>query len=291
MSIKDHALLVALSVNKPQLTAKDAKATHDAEAANNASGAGAYRKDLYPKALIAPILAVESAARAYIESTTYPWNRGEHLLPTARFMTFTERIGKFQIEFDQAVTAFLNNWTQVLSQAQQRQGSLFDPNAYPDVSDLRSDFRFRVNYRPVTDQGDFRVKMQEDELEMVRAAAAEQVQESINELLQAPLQRIREVVARLHEVTGKPDRQVQTANGLDIRPPIFRDSVVENICEEIALLHDFADLLPDSHLAVAKAVADALPHPQKLRDDPDARRATRDTMGDLLRQIDGMLGV
>ena len=79
MSIKDHALLVSLTVSKPQMTAKDGKATRDAEDANNASGAGHYRKDLYPKSLVAPIIAMEAAARAYIASQTYMWSRGEYL--------------------------------------------------------------------------------------------------------------------------------------------------------------------------------------------------------------------
>jgi hypothetical protein len=290
MSIKDHALLVSLNVGKPQLTAKDAKATFDAELANNASGAGQYRKDLYPKSLVAPILAVESAARAYIENTTYPWNRGENLLPVTRFMEFTDRIGKYQIEFDQAVTAFLNNWTGVMAQAQTQQGDLFDVSTYPDVSDLRSDFRFRIAYRPVTDAGDFRVQLQEDDLNTVRAAVEEQVRESTNEMLRAPLERLRSVVARLHEVAGKTDRVVDGAKGVQVKAPIFRDSVVENISEEIALLHDFADMLPDTHVALAKQVADALPHPQQLRDDPTKRAETRASMGDLLAQINGMLG-
>ena len=86
MSIKNHALLVSLSVSKPQMTKKDDKATRDAESANNAHGAGQFRKDLYPKSLVQPILTVESSARAYIESVTYMWTRGEYLLPTAKFM-------------------------------------------------------------------------------------------------------------------------------------------------------------------------------------------------------------
>ena len=144
MSIKQNALLVSLTVNKPQMTQKDDKATRDAERANNAHGAGQFRKDLYPKHLVQPILTVESSARAYIERTTYMWSRGEYLLPTAKFMEFTERIGKFQLEFDQCVTAFLNNWSNVLTQAQATQGALFDPNAYPDMSDLKAQFRFRI---------------------------------------------------------------------------------------------------------------------------------------------------
>lgn len=101
MSIKDNALIVSLTVRKPQLSAKDEKATHDAEAANNAAGAGKYTKDLYPKALIAPIVAVESAARAYIERNTYPWGRGRgsDLLPMTKFMDFATRLGEFEPYF------------------------------------------------------------------------------------------------------------------------------------------------------------------------------------------------
>ena len=37
-TLKDNALLVSLTVRKPQLTKKDYKATVDAEIANNAHG-------------------------------------------------------------------------------------------------------------------------------------------------------------------------------------------------------------------------------------------------------------
>lgn len=291
MSIKNHALLVSLSVNKPQMTQKDDKATRDAEVANNAHGAGQFRKDLYPKHLVQPILTVESAARAYIERTTYMWSRGEYLLPTARFMEFTERMGKFQLEFDQCVTAFLNNWSNVLQQAQSQQGALFDPNAYPDLSDLKSDFRFRVHYRPVTDAHDFRVSLQEDELSTLRSEVEQATRESMEAVLKEPLQRLREVVSKLNEVTGKTDRVVvnKKTGATEVRPPIFRDSVCENIAEEITLLHAFADILPDSVLSVAKTVADSVPHPQQLRDNPDKRKEVNLQTTALLASIDAML--
>jgi hypothetical protein len=291
MSIKNNALLVSLTVNKPQMTQKDVKATISAEVANNAHGAGQYRKDLYPKALVQPILQVESAARAYIESTTYPWSRGENLLPTARFMDFTERMGKFQLEFDQCVTAFLNNWSNVMSLAQQRQGELFDPSVYPDMSDLKSDFRFRVHYRPVTDMGDFRVAMQEEELDSLRQQVEEATKESMTTMLRAPLERLREAVQRLHEVSGKTDREVvnKRTGATEVRPPIFRDSVIDNLMEEIKLLHDFADVLPSDVLSVAKQVADAAPHPQSMRDDPDVRKSVNTSTQSLLASIDAML--
>lgn len=291
MSIKNNALLVSLSVSKPQMTKKDDKATVSAEVANNAHGAGQYRKDLYPKSLVQPIMSVESAARAYIESTTYMWTRGEYLLPTARFMEFTDRIGKFQLEFDQCVTAFLNNWSNVMQQAQQRQGELFDASAYPDLSDLKSDFRFRVMYRPVTDAQDFRVAMQDDEMDALRDEVERATKESMDNMLRAPLQRLKDVVQKLHDVTGKTERETvnKKTGATEIKPPIFRDSVCENIMEEISLLQAFADVLPDGIHDLAKTVVEVTPHPQQLRDNPDKRKEVNVQTAALLDSINSML--
>jgi hypothetical protein len=291
MSIKNHAMLVSLSVSKPQMTKKDDKATVSAEVANNAYGAGQYRKDLYPKSLVQPITSVESSARAYIESTTYMWTRGEYLLPTARFMEFTERVGKFQVEFDQCVTAFLNNWSNVMQQAQQHQGDLFDASAYPDLSDLKNDFRFRVNYRPVTDAQDFRVAMQDDEMDTLRAEVEQATKESMDNMMRAPLERLKDVVQKLHDVTNKTDREtVNKKTGVaEVRPPIFRDSVCENIMEEIALLQAFADVLPDDITSLARTVVEVTPHPQQLRDNPDKRKEVSIQTAALLDSINAML--
>jgi hypothetical protein len=291
MSIKDHALLVSLTINKPQMTQKDEKATVDAEVANNAHGAGQYRKDLYPRHLIQPILTIESSARAYIESTTYMWNRGNYLLPTTRFMSFAERMSKIEVEFNQGVTAFLNNWANVMSQAQQAQGALFDPNAYPDLSDLKRAFRFRVTYTPVTDAGDFRVQLQEDELALLRQQTEAAVQESMTALLREPLSRLRTALTKLHEVSGKTDRAVinKRTGREEIRAPIFRDTVCENVIDEIALLHDFAAMLPDDVLRVAQTVTNVLPRPQELRDNPEKRNVVHQQTTALLSVIDNML--
>lgn len=291
MSIKDHALIVSLSIHKPQMTQKDHKATIDAEQANNAHGAGQYRKDLYPKQLIQPILTIESSARAYMETMSYPWNRGEYLLPTARFMDFADRMGKYELEFNQAVTAFMNNWANVMDRAKESQGALFDPNAYPDLTHLRAQFRFRVAYRPVTDATDFRVALEADEMQRLTEQAQQAVKESMDALMREPLARLREVVARLAEVAGKQDRKaINKRTGVEeVRPPIFRDSVCDNIIDEINLLRDFAGVIPDDILEVADAVRQAVPSPQVLRDDPVARTTTHMQATNLLAAIDQLL--
>lgn len=291
MSIKENFLIVSVSVNKPQMTQKDDKATKDAETANNADGAGAYRKDLYPKHLIAPIVGVESSARAYVTSQTYEWNRGERLLPAARIDAFLTRMGKYELEFSQTVTAFLNNWSNVMTMAQERQGALFNPGAYPDLSDLRSQFRFRVNVRMVTDSSDLRVKADDDVTAALRTVIERETRESMESVLREPLERLRKAVAHLHTVSSKEDRVVlnKKTRYEEIRPPIFHNSVIDNIVEEIELLHQFKSLMTPEVMAVAESVKQITVSPQKLREDPEARDATKVASASLLAVLDDMM--
>jgi len=291
MSLRDNALLVTLSVHKPQMTMKDDKATRDAESANNAHNAGHFRKDLYPKELVQPINTVESSARAYIDKMTYPWDRRRALLPTAKFMEFADRMSKYELEFKQSVTAFLNNWSNVMQRAQDAHGDLFDSSIYPTIDELREGFVMRVSYAPVPATDDIRVKLQDDALALLRAQVTAEITENYDSALKAPLQRLRKVVARLNEATGKEDRIEVDKRGVEIvKPPIFRDSVVENIHEEIDLLLSLADGLPERTVSFAKNLGEKLPTPQALRDDSGKRSETHKNTKHLLAAIDSMLG-
>jgi hypothetical protein len=292
MSIKNNSLIVSLTVRKPQLSQKDDKATFDAEAVNNAQGAGKYTKDLYPKSLIAPIIAVESAARAYIERNTYPWGRGRgsDLLPMQKFMDFTTRVGEFELQFSQAVTVFLNNWSNVMIEAQRRQGALFDANAYPDVSDLKAQFSFEVSYTPVTDMSDFRVAASEEESNILKAAVERDVLRAQEALVEAPLQRLRAAVEKLATVTGASRTKVNKKTGeTEVVAPIFRDTLIDNLLHEVAMIAEFADLLPQSVQSLAASAKDLAPHPDALRVDPELRTKTHAASKALLNAISEMM--
>jgi hypothetical protein len=290
MSLRDNALLVSLTVRKPQMTVKDDKATNDAEVANNAHNAGHYRKDLYPKNLIQPINTVESSARAYIDRMTYMWDRGRSLLPTASFVEFAQRISQYELEFSQAVTAFLNNWNNVMYQAKNNHGDLFDSSAYPDIDELRAGFKMRVTYAPVPATNDIRVAMDDNALTMLRAQVEEEINENMTAVLREPLERLRRTVARLNEATGKQDRISVDKRGIEIvKPPIFRDSIVENIHEEINMLLTIADALPTQTVTFAHNLAEKLPTPQALRDDPGKREEAHSNTKHLLAAIDSLL--
>ena len=143
----------------------------------------------------------------------------------------------------------------------------------------------------MSDAGDLRVQCDEQSLALLRKQVEQATRESYDALLRAPLERLREAVARLHEVTGKADREVvnKKTGAAEVKPPIFRDSVIDNLIEEISLLRDFATVMPDHVMTLANEATEVLIHPQQLRDDPDKRRATHVQASALLDAIDSML--
>jgi hypothetical protein len=292
MSLKTQGLLVAVTITKPQLTAKDDKATGDAEAMNNARGAGQYRKDLYPKHLVAPITEVESQVRAYIRGQTLPWGTNSRLLPATKYMDFVTRLAQFEIAFGQAVTVFMQNYTSVLAAAQQQQGALYDPNLYPDVSELRAQFTFAPRFMPITDDGDFRVQITQEEVDMLKAQARQQVEQDTNAMAAEAVTRLKQTVAALAEAMGRPTRAtIAKHGGVEIRPPIFRDSIVENITDVTELLKGFASMLPPKLVDLIDATAPlGKTNPESLRTDDQLRAAMKSNAESLLAEIDAAMG-
>ena len=178
MSLVNRAMLVQLSVTKPKMTEKDKSTTSEVAVRKHASEASvSVVKKLYPKHLLAPIVEVESSARRYIESVTQPWGRGLAMLPIAMFMephNFSKRIGVFKMQFDQAVTVFLNNYSNVLTQAAVDQGDMFDVDAYPDLSQLKAEFTFDVSYPSLSQEGGLVLDLEAEVLAELEETIAKQ---------------------------------------------------------------------------------------------------------------------
>jgi hypothetical protein len=240
---------------------------------------------------VKPIRAIESSARTYIERIAYNWGRGEFLLPSTKFMEFAERMALFETEYDQNVTAFLQNWVNVQTEAKVIQGDLFNAGDYPDLSELRGRFRFSVHYKPVTDASDFRIELQDDEAEALKEQVALQTKQQMEDLMREPLERLREVVRRLNETSSKEERAVINSRSgkTELKPPVFRDTVCENIVNEINLLYDFGDFMPTEVVSLAKDVYNATPSANTLRNSQEARDKVKIDTDALLGAIDNLL--
>lgn len=288
---KEVALLTRLRIEMPQMTKKDGKATEDAESANNAHGAGVYRKDLYPKHLIDPITQVASAARAYMYSQTRPYGySGQYLLPNRRIVGYLDQMSKFELAFKQAVTAFLNNWSNVLLEAQSRQGDLYDPTQYPDVSSLADQFIFDVPVKPFASAGDVIMdELDADVQDIVMRKLQRTEQEEVRDVVRGAFTDLREQVLRIvKQTTVAP---VTNKKGeVEMKSGKIYETLTSDIKELTELLADLnfggspvlAELGEqiDMHLTIPAA---------SLKGNPDVCEITNAKAKEILAQMDAFL--
>ena len=148
-TLHECAVLVSVNSSMPQMTAKDAAATHIAEEAMNAENIGRYTKDLYPKALTAPIKNYIQALRLLVGKYGVPYGRNQWIVPNSMRLDLFNAAQQTQKQFNLAVDAFIINFGQVLYAAQQKQGDMFDKSLYPDASALRGEFELRLSFAPM----------------------------------------------------------------------------------------------------------------------------------------------
>ena len=179
--------------------------------ANNADASALNtQRKLYPKPLIAPILAVEAEARGYLRArASMSLVDGVFLVPTSLMMEVLPALNELEVKRQQAVTVFAQNWSNVLANAQASQGNLFDPTQYPDVSEVVAQFKMSIRVLPVGDIGgglfdDVEADIRDEVTEQVQATSKHIVAESITD----PLRRLIEAVGNMYDKTSRDDSRV-----------------------------------------------------------------------------------
>lgn len=267
--IANRVLLVSLTVTKPQLTKTDKRGTRAAEDALMAAGAGNFVKRLYPKHLIDPIVQVESEARAYVTSCTRMWLKGVYMLPSSRYMTFAKQMGDYQLKFNQSVTAFMNNITNVMTEAQTAQGAMFDASEYPDLSHLRDQFSFTPRYFPFAEQGDFALDMDDEDLEHLRLQAKEQAISMYAESTAELYERLFKAVSRVVSVTSAEKVRIH-------------DSLMDS-------LTDLVEVLPELNITNDANLSSLIAEAKELIVDPNMLRASEDIVANVKEQAEDIM--
>jgi len=250
-SIRNRAVIVSLVFNKPKLSAKDAKASTDAALANNADASVLdTNRKLYPKPLIAPILAVEAEARNYLRArSSMALVDGVFIVNTGLLMEVLPALNEFEVKRQQAVTVFAQNWSNVLANAQASQGGLYDATQYPDVSEVVSQFKMSIRTLPVGDLGGGLFDDIESEL---REQVTEQVEQTTKHIMAGavsePLERLIESVINMYDKTSRDNSRVH-------------DSLVRS-------LKDVADRMPALNVLGLTQLNDLAAHCSRTFDVP-----------------------
>lgn len=237
MSIAKNCMIVNVCIGTWTGHRFDSSASKQVTAAANADDdAARVSKRLVPKTALDPIIAVAAAIRKHLYTSTLPWkDNGDRLLPRTMYTAFIEEHEAKVSTYKRCVEEFLTQlYPQARAQAEFRMGSLFRAADYPDVDQLRAKFYVQLDIDPVTEANDFRVTMDEDNLQSIRQSIEQATGERISRAMV-------DVWQRLADTLGHFTEKMST-------DAIFRDATVHNLHEIVRVLPQL-NITGDANLA------------------------------------------
>ncbi len=226
MSITSNAMVLNLQIGIWQGYRLDKEASKKVTADANADGdAARVNKHLVPKESLKDIVSASNAVRSHFYERTLPWkDNGDRLLTRVMFRDFIEEHERLVGVFKEAVDVFVTQaYPQARAKAEFRMGELFKADDYPPAESLRRRFYISTDIDAVTTAGDFRVEMEEAQIDSIRASMETAMGERINRAMHDVWERLATVVG--HFATKMADGKA-----------IFRDATVSNIAELVEIL-------------------------------------------------------
>jgi hypothetical protein len=225
MKIQDKGMIAYLNISTWTARKFDPRVTREIEASYAASNSGRYNKILIATEYLANIQKIASAARKYHYENTLPWfDNGGRLLPAANYFVYVQKIDEYRNEFVREVDKFLALYPGYKEEARSRLNGMFAGEDYPEPDALKGKYRLGIQLHPIPDADDFRVTLNEEDVEAIREAYRQQLENSVAEAN-------KELWSGLYEVVGHMLERLSTA---DAR---FKNSLVENV-------RDICELMP-----------------------------------------------
>jgi len=275
MSLQDKAMLVTLNISAWSARKRDKNVTREVEINHQANDAGNYNKLLIDKSALKKLTTIQGKLRDTHYAMTLPWeDKGARLLPSKMYLEYTRKLATLRGEFDQAVRDFCQGYPMHVKAARTRLGSMYDPEDYPHVSEIKRKFAAKPFVSPVPDAKDFRVDLGKQEMETIKNDIRVQMEEKQIAAMADLWARLKEVVSRIHDRLSDPEAT-------------FRDSLIENtvfacsIAEKLNINDD--PKLEELRLLIEGRLC-SIPA-QRLRDDKVLRERVASAAGELLKQF------
>jgi len=283
-SISTAAMLVELSIGTWTGRKLDKKASQDVTSQNNADKgvANVHKKLLGDCAELDAVQKFTANSRNVHYAMTMPWSdTGLRLLPTTQYFKYTQEMTSLQNEYQRLVQVFLDAYSWEIQNSQLKLGALFNSDEYPTADSLTSKFRFRTNYMPLPDVGDWRVSIGNETEQALRS----QYEGYYAKQLQAAMG---DVWKRAHEALTKMSDKLDYAD--DMSKKTFRDSLVSNVTDMIELL-GACNVTNDPVMSAAQRDLDEAMRgitADALREDPYLRAETRRKVNEVRKTIDNL---
>jgi hypothetical protein len=201
----EKAVLVRFESSMPGVSRRDEEITKDVKSERNLGDeAGRWIRAVFPKDALAPAKACVRKAREEHYRLTLPWDdKGWRILPMATFMEYQSAFRMFKVEFDAARDFFSQGWEQWMAWARTNLNGSFDASDYDKAQCVRH-FALDMDVQPIPSSSDFRVDIQEGEIENIQREMDSRIQ-GIEQKATADLAgRLVEPLAKLAEKLKDP---------------------------------------------------------------------------------------
>jgi len=266
-------MLVELTIRQWMGVKHDKTVSAEVEQTHQAKNAGRYNKYLIDKAHLADISSAANALRKFHYTRTLQWNDGgQRIMPSKLFLEYREEMAKYKQAFNDAVRDFLNKYPQLMQDARMRLGSLYRPEDYPAVNELRDLFAIELKIMPMPDAADFRIDVAQEIQDEIRAEITQTIAARQADAVKDCWARMREVVGRIADQCSK-------------EKPIIRDSLMENASDLVKVLSGL-NITNDPLITQAEAeLRSLIVPPTTLRDSPAARRNAANKAAEILQKV------
>lgn len=202
MSITSSAVLVEMNISVWTANKLDKSATEKVVSDNSAvQNAAQVRKNLMAGTSLRKDIADYAAGcRLWHNTRTLPWaDKGARLLATSLFMDYKQEVNVRKATFEKMVDNFIMQYPSLVQTANNYLGTLFNPEDYPSVDEVRSKFGFRLVFSPVPEAGDFRLAVAEQDLQDLRQQYEESFKDRIAEAMREPWDRLHKLLTGMSE--------------------------------------------------------------------------------------------
>ena len=281
-------MLCALSISiwSARKLDKAASSKTTTEAGANAD-AGRFNKHLLAgqDAMLKAVQTIASAARADHYTLTLPWSdNGPRILSTDLWAELNRRLQNHALDFQSAVKAFLDDYSQARDRARFALGSLFNENDFPTVWNVERKFSFSFDFDPLPDAKDFRAALTDTDADAIR----KDIEQRANDRIQMAM---RDVWQQLFDKVNRIARTLPEYDAGNVKR--FNDTIITNLQDLIAILPGL-NITQDPHLAaIADRAAAELSSidPQTLRDSDSARARTASSAASICATMAQHLGI
>jgi hypothetical protein len=284
MSITSSAVLVEMNISVWTANKLDKSATEKVVSDNAAvQNAAQVRKNLMAGTTLRKDIADYAAGcRLWHNTRTLPWaDKGARLLSTSLFMDYKSEANVRRDTFNKMVDNFMVQYPSLVQTANNYLGTLFNPEDYPSVDEVRDKFGFRLVFSPVPESGDFRLQVAEQDLQDLR----QQYESNFNDRL---AEAMREPWDRLHKLLTGMSEKLTDVEGEDETKKRYHDTLITNaqsLCSLLTHLNVTKDAKleqarRDLELTMLGADIDA------IKESPEVRKGMKDKLDAILKQYE-----